>query len=332
MRKQRPPQKRKSDTPVPPASTTSKKFRSRSTSGSRKEKLNDPKFSGYRIVDFDLLFGKIMSCLRCTCGGEVDVQESAVYGLFSSFDFKCSKCKQAFSVDSSKKVGAKSNAPEVNRRFVYAMRCLGRGLSGMTTFCEVMDLPAPVQQTSYERIQSHLIRAQKHVSTTSMKAAASLECKLTGSRDITCSGDGSWNTRGRTALNGVSSLIGAESNKVIDIDVRSKDCRGCLSWKGPTDTPEFVLWEEKHQETCTKNHTKASGQMEADGIVAMFLRSENQRDVRYTTYVGDGDSSTFPKILEANPYDIPVVKNECVQHVQKRMGTRLRKRITEKKN
>ncbi|GFT90733.1 uncharacterized protein TNCV_3010921 [Trichonephila clavipes] len=62
-------------------------------------------------------------------------------------------------------------------------------------------------------------------------------------------------------------------------------------------------------------------------MIRIFQRSISHRSVRYTSYIGDGDSKTFSSITASNPYgeDIPVSKIECVGHVKKRIGTRLRK-------
>ena len=66
--------------------------------------------------------------------------------------------------------------------------------------------------------------------------------------------------------------------------------------------------------------------MEVDSIIEMFNNSEKKFGVKYLNYIGDGDSKTYSNIVKSNPYsdDFPVMKNECVGHVQKRMGTRLR--------
>ncbi|GFX07947.1 uncharacterized protein TNCV_4162161 [Trichonephila clavipes] len=63
--------------------------------------------------------------------------------------------------------------------------------------------------------------------------------------------------------------------------------------------------------------------METVGMVRIFQRSLSHRSVRYTSC----DSKTFSSITASNPYgeDITVSKIECVGHVQKRMGTSLRK-------
>ncbi|GBM03068.1 hypothetical protein AVEN_14574-1 [Araneus ventricosus] len=58
-----------------------------------------------------------------------------------------------------------------------------------------------------------------------------------------------------------------------------------------------------------------------------FRRSVVERSVRYLSYIGDGDSSTFKDVCEDKPYGIntTIEKVECVGHVQKRLGTRLRR-------
>lgn len=65
----------------------------------------------------------------------------------------------------------------------------------------------------------------------------------------------------------------------------------------------------------------------------MFMRSVKKFKIKYSNYIGDGDLKTFSGILKVNPYGDKntVTKNECVGHVEKRMGTRLRnKRKLEK--
>lgn len=48
--------------------------------------------------------------------------------------------------------------------------------------------------------------------------------------------------------------------------------------------------------------------------------------MRYTTLLGDGDSKEFDSVNEMKPYgeDLEIKKIECVGHVEKRMGMRLR--------
>ena len=57
----------------------------------------------------------------------------------------------------------------------------------------------------------------------------------------------------------------------------------------------------------------------------LYQCSVERHNLRYTTFIGDGDSSTFSRVCKAEPYgaDHPVTKEECVGHVPKRMGTRV---------
>jgi hypothetical protein len=66
--------------------------------------------------------------------------------------------------------------------------------------------------------------------------------------------------------------------------------------------------------------------MEVNAICEMFNRSEQLHGVKYTKYIGDGDSKTYKGIIEAKPYgdEIHIQKKECINHVQKRMGAKLR--------
>lgn len=51
--------------------------------------------------------------------------------------------------------------------------------------------------------------------------------------------------------------------------------------------------------------------------------------MRFTAFVGDGDSSACNNLCKLNgrkgPYTVPVAKEECVNHVSKRIGTRMHK-------
>ena len=71
--------------------------------------------------------------------------------------------------------------------------------------------------------------------------------------------------------------------------------------------------------------------MEAVGAPSMFDRSIEKHGLRYTRFYGDGDSKSFDEVK--NMYDgVVVEKQECVGHVQKRVGNRLRKLIREVKS
>ena len=71
--------------------------------------------------------------------------------------------------------------------------------------------------------------------------------------------------------------------------------------------------------------------MESDGVLECYLSSVIERQLRILTYIGNRDTKSFQYVIDANHCPGFVIKNaECVGHVQKRVGTRLRKFKKEK--
>lgn len=64
-----------------------------------------------------------------------------------------------------------------------------------------------------------------------------------------------------------------------------------------------------------------------EGVRRIFSESQTKYNIRYVQYLGDGDSKGFLAVQKDSPYgpECQVEKLECVGHVQKRMGNRLRK-------
>ena len=77
---------------------------------------------------------------------------------------------------------------------------------------------------------------------------------------------------------------------------------------------------------CTKNHEGSSGSMEGASNRDLFLRSVQRHDLRYSKFIGDGDTNSFKTVFDSKPYggEKLVEKLECVGHVLKRMSNRLR--------
>ena len=66
--------------------------------------------------------------------------------------------------------------------------------------------------------------------------------------------------------------------------------------------------------------------MEVVGVKEIFRRSVEKYNVRYINYLGDGDTKSYSAVIEDKPNeDADIKKLECLGHVQKRMGARLRK-------
>ena len=66
--------------------------------------------------------------------------------------------------------------------------------------------------------------------------------------------------------------------------------------------------------------------MGPEGADRIFQRSVEKHNLRYTEFYGDGDSKSFTRVKGVYEDDgIEMEKKECIGHVQKRVGTVLRK-------
>lgn len=248
---------------------------------------------GYRIIDIGILFNKISSILSCKiCGSDIEVSESFRNGLSSIFTIKCDKCDELASFRNSPMMGEKANIPEINRRFIYSMRCIGQGLAGIRNFCGAMDLPPPVEKNAYNKSLRHIACSVSSVASLSMLNSAKQEIEITGNSQLTVSGDGSWKTRGHSSKIGIVTVIGVETGKVLDIEVLSSFCKGCENGKNKSGE-ELEQWELEHKNLCVKNHSGSAGSMEVKGMLNIFQRSEAKYDAQYLNYIGDGDTKTF---------------------------------------
>ena len=81
------------------------------------------------------------------------------------------------------------------------------------------------------------------------------------------------------------------------------------------------------------NYTGNPGGMEVAVAEDLWDRSVDRHDFCYTIIFSDGDAKTFKRLSEMEVYgpDVKLEKEECVNHVAKRMKTALLKLATEGK-
>ncbi|KAK2185093.1 hypothetical protein NP493_246g02075 [Ridgeia piscesae] len=123
--------------------------------------------------------------------------------------------------------------------------------------------------------------------------------------------------RGHTSAYGIGCVIDTETGLVLDLAVLSSYCQACSCAEarcGGQDTAQFQTW--------LAHHTDCNGTTMAHLDL-----------VAWSTMVSDGDSRTFKRLTEMKVYgdDVKITKEECINHVAKRMGTALRKLATQTK-
>jgi len=304
-----------------------------------RSKRSAPKLANkYKIIDTQMLNEalKCTSVCKSCCNPKSSLLLSTVkkakIGLAEKLCLKCSHCKSTHTFESSKRMGHRKPY-DINYRSVYASQTMG--LTSLVDFCSKMGFPQPVSQKSYQNITDTLTKTSTDITEELMNDAALRLRKLkhpdpTSSdiANIAVSVDGTWQRRGYTSKIGIVFVIALETGEVVDYEIKCLYCQQCATQKCKLPSASFNAWYEKHEPYCKINHKGSSSAIETVAAVEMFLRSVSKRSLRYTTYVGDGDSSSFASVREEclNKFgpSYTVTKEECQGHVQKRMGSALK--------
>ncbi|XP_028414795.1 uncharacterized protein LOC114537882 [Dendronephthya gigantea] len=213
------------------------------------------------------------------------------------------------------------------------MRSVGCGASSAEKFCGLMNMPPIPRCAPYAAHNKALLKAAKEVCQESMSDAAKeihdIKNTLEGEVvDCGISCDDTWQRRGYSSLNGCVTAISMDTGKVVDVEVLCRFCKQCKKHENDDDTPQNNSWKADHKTNCKINFEGSAPAMEPEGAVRIFKRSVDEKKLRYTEYFGDGDSKSHGVVQDIynNGDDaVQVAKKECVGHVQKRVGTALRK-------
>ena len=255
-------------------------------------------------------------------------------GYAHNLKVQCTVCSWQSSYCTSEKVKFKKSKGrqfhEINLRAGIAFREIGKGHQGLENFSRIMNMHS-IAGNAFANIQEELSKAYEVVAEASMAKKADeiremSETKLDLDPSIALcqvSVDGSWQKRGHSSLNGVVTAI--SDGRCIDRHVLTKYCKSCKIWERKKGSKEYDDWLLDHK--CPVNHRKSSGAMEGAGALCIFCSSVQKHKLIYSHYIGDGDTNAFNEIVDSEPYkdfNIVPLKLECVGHIQKRLGTRLR--------
>ena len=145
--------------------------------------------------------------------------------------------------------------------------------------------------------------------------------------------DGSWQRRGHSSHNGMACVIDLLTGLPIDYEVLSNFCMKCQTTdKNSLPQADYDQWKRKHSPDCPKNFNGTANAMEVECALHTWKRSVENHKICYTSMLCDGDSKSFDAICNSKVYgDVQVTKEDCVNHISKRMGTALRKMSAEAK-
>ncbi len=294
----------------------------------------------------DLIF-KRLPCPTCFQTHVLDVHlaEKEHCGFAVKITVVCTQCEhEILNMFSCQRIDGSSSSRQpfdVNLRAVLAFRGIGSGFSSMNDWCGIMNFPNCLAHKSYSSNQSKLREASMEtfdrISKDSIKSiTAAYEAIGTkpdeqGVLDIAVSYDGTWQKRGHSSHNGIGCVIDLITGLPIDYEVLSNFCLKCkIASEDHNTTNE---WRAAHAEKCTKNFHGSANSMEAEAAKRLWQRSIPKHKLRYTTVLSDGDSKSYDALVEGKVYgEVKIEKEECVNHVSKRMGKALRNLVDECKS
>ena len=208
------------------------------------------------------------------------------------------------------------------------MNC-GFGHAKLVRFFAGLDVPQPLHLKTYQRladrIHGHALECQLDSFQDAVAAVRShymaADPTLTDDSDIpiVVSYDGTWHKRGHTSHHGVGVVVELNTGLVIDTHTMSNICHGCKTRAPAKTSPNFELWQKKHQPVCQSNYSGSAPAMEVEAAKVMFRRSISLYKLKYTTVLCDGDAKTIATLNDIAVYEDIIVKEDCVNHVAKRM-------------
>lgn len=282
-----------------------------------------------------------VKCDVC-CNNSLDVISKGAYGYASKIQLICRECDKVFSsIFSSPRASENEKCFDANKKLVEAFLKIGKGHAAIEVFSMAIGIHAMDKKTFSKCLRS-LYTERQTFKNDILQVARNVVRKKHEEfdsvadqdiLDITVSYDGTWQKRGHTSLYGIGLVIDIMTGLVIDYEILSKYCPECVTAKRDLGegTAEFSIWFSGHKCDCSQNYTGSSNAMEMAAAEVIWKRSINNCGMRYISMLSDGDAKTYQHLVEMNVYGrgVKITKEECINHVAKRLGTGLRNKVKE---
>lgn len=285
---------------------------------------------GNRVVNLQYVLDWAMNLQlhhlsECTLGKMklIDEKRNGM-GLVSSLLFQCDVCKKVVTHFTDEIHNHKS---VINVGAVWGTLSTGNTYTHLEELFACLDIPVMSYRT-FHSIEQELSEHWKNSLWESIEAAGKLEYQLAvekgqvdehGNAFTSVFVDGGWSHRSYghnyNAASGVAVIIGKLSKKILYLGIRNKYCSICARAANKN-----IPCKEHN---CYKNWSGSSGAMESDILVEGFRSSIAAHKLKYTTVIGDGDSSVYMKLKQNVEYGHQLSKVECKNHAIKCYGKSL---------
>ena len=275
---------------------------------------------GSRIINIEKL-NKYINDLTVhvsKCGGTTSLAGEKRYGLASILSSRCT-CGYEIILESSNKVKGPLGYTrwECNLGAVWGQMTTGGGHSPLQETMSVLGI-AVMNKPCFQKTENDTGKWWNMRLQEAMLEAGREEKRLAEERNdfhqgvpaITVIVDGGWSKRSHkhsyNAKSGVGIIIGQATGKLLFIGARNKYCSACTQG----------ISSDEHE--CYKNWDDSLSEMESDIILEGFKKAEATHGVRYLRFIGVGDSSVYPTLLQYVPVWVRfITKMECVNHACK---------------
>lgn len=251
----------------------------------------------YRVVNWGYLLEMLQACIKCGMGPlnlKTTMSEKRA-GLAYILRIICDHCKEPNIIRTDEvhteidQRGPKRS--KLNERCVLGTIHSGNGHAQLEHLFAPMDVKCMSSKT-YKSIERRVGPQIEKVARTSCSNWLEQEVKSTaGNHNLAISYDMGWQKRGnaRNSRTGQGTAVRRANDKIVDYEIRNTSCRKCESALRSGKQPD--------SHDCRVNHSGSSKSMEAAAAAEIYERAK-ARDVHYTTFIGDEDSTTIARVKQ----------------------------------
>ena len=238
------------------------------------------------LLERQELLNLVRAC-HFPCTGELLVQRKNNSGIYVHSTVYCNECE--FTYDLQPIVNFREGH-NMNLRAIFGSIVSGVDQAPLEKFLSILgqpSLPDSFNELYVQKIYAATKAAvEEHLAKNREKALLQQP-----DGKIAVKFDGSYKTRGFSSKFGVMWLSNADSDQILDFEIKSKICKQCDYFEAKN------IPQEARSHDCTANFSGPSTEMERAAGKDLFLRSTDYCLI-YKILVSDGDSKTYIDVFD----------------------------------